>query len=114
MADSLAKLKSGEDARISAEPYRILRDRPLWPEGLTAQPASKTAEYVLQHAGARPRDRDAIDRRIVRNFRERKGRAIDSQTEGGGYPKMVGTARRLQIPDKNVDDWLAALASKLE
>ena len=114
LEDNIAKLRSGEDADIFAEPYRILNEKPLWPEGLTALPASKTAEYVLRYAGARPRDRDASDRRIVRNFRERAGKIIDSQAEVGGYPRMTGTTRKLKIPEKNLDEWLAALASDLE
>ena len=114
LEDNIAKLRSGEDADIFAEPYRILNEKSLWPEGLTALPASKTAEYVLRYAGARPRDRDASDRRIVRNFRERAGKIIDSQAEVGGYPRMTGTTRKLKIPEKNLDEWLAALASDLE
>ncbi len=44
-------------------------------------------EHVLANAGARPQDRDEIDRRIVREVRERTGRIIDSQEQVGGYPK---------------------------
>lgn len=114
LEDNIAKLRSGEDADIFVEPYRILNEKPLWPERLMALPASKTVEYVLRQAGARPRDRDASDRRIVRNFRERAGKIIDSQAEVGGYPRMTGTRRKLKIPEKNLDEWLAALASELE
>jgi len=114
LEDNIAKLRSGEDADIFVEPYRILDEKPVWPERLTALPASKTAEHVLQNAGARPKDRDAIDRRIVDSFRKRTGKIIDSQTEVGGYPKMTPTTRKLKVPKKNIDEWLAALASDLE
>jgi hypothetical protein len=114
LEDNIAKLRSGEDGDIFVEPYRILNEKPLWPERLTALPASETVEYVLRQAGARPRDRDACDRRIVRTFRERAGKIIDSQADVGGYPRMTGTTRKLKIPEKNLDEWLAALASELE
>ena len=114
LEDNIAKRRSGEDADIFAEPYRVLDEKPVWPERLTALPASKTAEHVLRNAGARPRDRDAIDRRIVNSFRERTGRVINSQAEVGGYPRVILTTRKLKIPRENLDEWLAALASELE
>ncbi len=83
LEDNIAKRRSGEDADIFAEPYRILDEKPVWPERLTALPASKTAEYVLRNAGARPRDRDAIGRRIVDSVRQRTGTIIDRQNKVG-------------------------------
>jgi hypothetical protein len=71
-------------------------------------------EQDLQHAGARPRDRDQTDLRIIREFRERKGRFIDSQNEVGGYPKPVMTSRKLAAPAQGIDEWLAKLAAGLE
>ncbi len=114
LEDNIARLRSGEEADIYVEPYRILKQKPLWPETLTALPASTTIQYVLRHAGARPKDRDATDRRIVGTFRDRTGEIIDSQIQVGGYPKMKATTRRLMIPEENVGEWLAALAAELE
>ena len=114
LADNIAKLRSGKDTDIFAEPYRILNEKPVWPDNLTALPADETTEYVLRHAGARPKDRDATDRRIVQNFRDRKGKIIDSQTEVGGYPTPTPTMRKLNIPENNIDQWLTRLAAELE
>jgi hypothetical protein len=58
----------------------------FWPEGLVALPASQVQEHVLQNAGARPWDRDAIDERIIRQTRVGTGRIIDSEQDVGGYP----------------------------
>lgn len=114
LKDNIAKLRSGEDADIFEEPYRILEKKPLWPEKLKALPATKTAEYVLQNAGARPKDRDATDRRIVSDFQQRKGKIIHSQTEVGGYSKAAETRRKLNVPKKNIDQWLVNLAAELQ
>lgn len=64
-----------------------LRTTPVaWPPGLVAVPAAGVEAAVLAAAGARPWDRDAIDRRIVAEVRARGGRIIDSEREVGGYP----------------------------
>ncbi|WBY09359.1 hypothetical protein PIB19_08635 [Sphingomonas sp. 7/4-4] len=41
---------------------------------------------MLAEAGARPWDRDAVDKRIVAEVRSGKGRVIDDEREVGGYP----------------------------
>ena len=59
---------------------------PFWPEGFKARPAHTVEKWVLTEAGARPWDRDAVDRRIVDEVRSGKGRVIDDEREVGGYP----------------------------
>ena len=114
MEDNLAFDREGKPAALTAGDIHILPDKPVWPSGLQALPAAQVAENVLQHAGARPKDRDAVDQRIVRQFRERGGKFIDSQTEVGGYPAGgAPVVRKLQVP-KNVDAWLHRLAAELE
>ena len=66
---------------------RLLDRPPLWPEGLQAIDARRVEGKVLAKAGARPWDRDAVDRRIVREVREGTGRVIDDEKEVGGYPR---------------------------
>jgi len=70
---------------------RRLGDPPDWLASLPLQPVEDVFESVLREAGARPWDRDEIDRRIVRQVRERKGRIIDSEAEVGGYPRSKET-----------------------
>ena len=69
--------------------------------------------HVSQNAGARPKDRDTVDERIIREFLARQGRIIDSQDEVGGYPQVEMVRRPLTIP-ANVDAWLAQLAAEIE
>ena len=78
----------------------------MWPRGLVAMPAAKVFDAVLQHAGARPKDRDDIDRRIVAEVRDRKGRIFNSHEDAGGYPKPAMTRRRLIVPAEDLDEWL--------
>jgi hypothetical protein len=80
--------REGRSVRIRTLAVRPLREKPLWPKGLVAMPATELEEHILQHVGARPWDRDAIDKRILATVRERKGAIINSQEEFGGYPSF--------------------------
>jgi hypothetical protein len=66
---------------------RLLDGPPLWPEGLQTIDARRVEGKVLANAGARPWDRDAVDRRIVQEVRKGTGRVIDDENEVGGYPR---------------------------
>jgi hypothetical protein len=68
-----------------------------WPPGLAAAPAAGTWERVLARAGARPWDRDEVDRRVVAGVRAGTGRVIDGEGEVGGYPRPAPT-RRAFVP----------------
>lgn len=67
---------------------RRLARPPLWPDGLVARPSRAVETPVLATAGARPLDRDSVDRRIVEQVRRRAGRVIDSEVEVGGYESL--------------------------
>jgi hypothetical protein len=58
----------------------------VWPEGFQAIDARKVQAKVLANAGARPWDRDAVDRRIVQDVIKGTGRVIDDEKDVGGYP----------------------------
>ena len=55
---------------------------------LDAPPLASSAveDWVLRNAGARPWDRDDIDKRIIASVIDRKGALIDSEQDVGGYP----------------------------
>ena len=67
---------------------------PLWPDAFEAIPAVDVRAHVLRNAGARPWDRDAIDRRIIEEVRSGTGKIIDTEAEVGGYPANQETRAR--------------------
>ena len=75
---------------LNTDPFpkiKHLTKAPFWPEGLKLMPSSDVEAHVLASAGARPWDRDAVDRRIVREVKAGTGEVIDDEQEVGGYPK---------------------------
>lgn len=83
-----------------------LASAPVWPDGLKPISAASVEEYVLKNVGARPWERDPIDKRIIMSVIDRKGKIIDSQNEVGGYPRYPTTHRKLTVPKHNVEEWL--------
>ena len=64
-------------SKVDEPPVRI--------PGLEIRPTREVREWVLAGAGARPADRDATDRRVVRSVRNRTGRIIESQLQVPEY-----------------------------
>ncbi|TCJ15443.1 right-handed parallel beta-helix repeat-containing protein [Parasulfuritortus cantonensis] len=97
--------KPHEPARLEPAP---LAGKPVWARGLTVLPAGQVTESVLRNAGARPWQRDAVDRRIVESVRAAGGRIIDSQDQVGGYPAAGPSRRPLTVPEGDLGPWLAS------
>ena len=110
LEDNIALDRTGAAVPLTSGNIRILNEKPIW-GNITPLPASTVVEHVVQNAGARPKDRDEIDKRIIHEFRAR--RMIDSQVEVGGYPQINMVRRPLDIP-ADVDAWLARLVAELE
>jgi hypothetical protein len=101
--------QTSHDVRAAEPPIMIDRPGPL--------SASETENWVLDHAGARPSDRDSVDRRVIASVRDRSGRIIDSQSDVGGFPDLAVRTQRLAVPSDphgdddgdgytNVEEWL--------
>lgn len=92
MDDNIAVDRIGEPlpqvGRYTTAPIRLnmLRRAPALPHGVRLLAAAEVQDSVVLNAGARPWDRDDIDRRIVANVIEGRGEIIDSEREVGGYP----------------------------
>jgi pectate lyase len=103
---------------------------PVWNTGLTARATANNAVYdrVLRYAGARPADRDSVDKRIVSTVRNRSGRIINCVSSNGtsrcnlnagGWPTIARNTRRLTLPSSastvasngytNLENWLHSL-----
>jgi len=93
---------------------KILREKPSMPEGLVPLLSKEVIDYIVKNAGARPKDRDEIDSRIIKDFLEHKGKVINSQNDVGGYPKINPVYQKLEIPEKNIDQWLWEMTRKVE
>jgi hypothetical protein len=107
---------------------------PVWNTGLVARPTANNAVYnrVLSFAGARPTDRDAVDRRIVSSVRNRNGQVINCvaangttrcNKNAGGWPTYAQNRRTLTLPSNqasiasngysNLENWLNAMDQTL-
>ena len=93
LKDNLAFDQAGKPVSLTSGKYTATDSPPCWPQGLLCLPASGIRKYVLENAGARPWDRDAIDRRIVQQVRDGTSRIPDSEQEGGGYPDLPEVRR---------------------
>jgi hypothetical protein len=106
----------GVDPRVGAPPISIPGYMPL----------SATVAYadVLAKAGARPADRDGVDRRIIANVESRSGKFISVVDGVGGYPALAQVSRVLTVPTDphqvqasgytNLELWLHGLARSVE
>ena len=103
---------------------------PVWNTGLVAIKSSNSAVYtaVLANAGARPTDRDSVDKRIVLNVRRGDGGVINCvasngttrcKKNAGGWPSYAYNRRTLTLPTNpasiasngysNLENWLNSL-----
>ena len=82
---------------------RMLKTAPALPFGVKPIPATQVQDAVIANVGARPWDRDDIDRRILENTIEGRGHILDSQDEVGGYPKHAETRQAFVPGDWNLE-----------
>jgi hypothetical protein len=101
------------------------RAAPIAVPGLGVRPAAEVEAWVLRTAGARPADRDPVDRRVVKSVRDGTGTIIKSQADVGGWPELAENHRKLTLPDDpngdddgdgytNLEEWLHAFAAEVE
>lgn len=96
-----------------------------WPDTITPRLIDTVEETVLQNAGARPADRDAVDTRIVDDVTNGTGYIIDSQYQVGGWPTLaVNTVTHTDLPADphgdadsdgytNIEEWLHVKSAAL-
>ncbi|WP_196804325.1 polysaccharide lyase domain-containing protein [Lysobacter sp. HA18] len=109
LGDNIAVDAAGEPVkmfgRYSTAPVepRMLRNHPALPFGVTPMPASRVQDAVIADSGARPWDRDDVDRRIVADVIEGRGGIINSQSQVGGYAEFPETHQPFVPTDWNLD-----------
>ena len=78
---------------------------PVWPTGLTPMSSADVKESVLKNAGARPWDRDSVDKRVVNDARNLTGAIIDTPAQVGGWPQLNEKEHLLSLPSNpHADD----------
>jgi pectate lyase len=108
---------------------------PVWNSGLTVRNTANNVvhDYVLNSSGARPSDRDAVDKRLVSQVRNRNGQIINCVASngttrcaknGGGWPTMSQNTRALTLPANqatitasgysNLEVWLHSLDQSIQ
>ena len=101
--------------------------RPVWNSGIVVRSSAGSEVYsrVLSYAGARPTDRDSVDKRIVLNVRKGTGGVINCvssngstrcKKNAGGWPSYAYNRRTLSLPANqssiasngysNLENWL--------
>ena len=83
---SLIKLGWGHD---DVAPAKYRSQTPYATPAVTKIDVTQALESVLAEAGATLPQRDAVDRRVVADVRNRTGAIINSPQEVGGYPQLT-------------------------
>lgn len=99
---AVPQIRDAGDAQAS----RTLLDRPDLPAGLRIRPAAGLAGELVGIVGARPWDRDALDRHVLAEMAAGRGRIIDSERENAlGYPEARPAVQRAFDPQAwHLDD----------
>lgn len=82
---------------------RLLKASPALPYGVQPIAAASVQDAVIADVGARPWDRDDVDRRILADTIEGRGGIIDSEQDVGGYPKQPETRQAFVPADWDLD-----------
>jgi hypothetical protein len=111
-----------------------LTSYPVWNTGLPVLNTANNAVHdkVLANAGARPADRDVVDKRIVNQVRTRTGKVINCvaadgssrcSSNAGGWPSLAQNRRSLTPPANpntvasngytNLENWLNSHAGSV-
>lgn len=110
---SAVKIETKADVKASE---RVVDVKPL-----TVRAAATVQAYVVATAGARPADRDEVDRRSLRELETKTGKIIDRTSEVGGLPPVPQTTRALTVPGPgdsdgdgytDVEEWLHDFATQ--
>ena len=107
----------------------------MWNTGLTLRKTASNGVYnrVLGYAGARPSDRDSVDKRIISHVKNRDGGIINCVSpngstrcnkNAGGWPVLSQHHRTLTLPSNynstasngytNLENWLHDLDQNVQ
>ena len=111
LADNLATDRSGRPVPAlrdagDGQATRTMLAQPDLPPGLRVRPAANLAEELGGIVGARPWDRDALDRQVLADMAAGRGRIIDNEGENplGGVPLQPPVRRPFDADAWHLDD----------
>jgi hypothetical protein len=107
----------GTDPRVGSPPVSV--------PGYSPMSSSAVYDTVLTQAGARPADRDDVDRRIVNEVLSGTGQSyIRTPAQVGGWPSLTVNRRSLTLPSNphrvtssgytELEQWLHAYSAQVE
>ncbi|MGI9417580.1 MAG: right-handed parallel beta-helix repeat-containing protein [Geminicoccaceae bacterium] len=107
-----------------ADQVQLVAEPPLWPNGFVVRDPDEVLATILETAGARPAERDAVDREIIADIENRTGEIIDAPPPGA-LESVAPAHRPLAVPDAlhddpdgdgrtTLDDWLDAFRRDVE
>jgi uncharacterized protein YjdB len=119
-------LEDNEDIGRTDDPWSVVtgeknkfrtNTREIWDKNFIPVSSKSLEKYLLPRVGARPLDRDLVDKRAIDQVVNRNGKMINSQNEVSGYPVLAKNKRSLKIPANphaddnkngytNLEDWL--------
>lgn len=68
-----------------------------WPYAFVPQATELVMGCLLGNVGARPRERDAVENRLINQLITNTGRLIDSQEQVGGFPEYVSNYHSFNV-----------------
>ncbi|MCK5206483.1 MAG: hypothetical protein KAQ79_00635 [Cyclobacteriaceae bacterium] len=74
--------------------HTLVDEKPVWPQIIKVLPTENLKAHLFENSGARPWNRDEVDKRIIKEVSESQNRIIDSENEVGGYPELRSTYRK--------------------
>lgn len=77
---------------------------PIWVSPLEVMRSEFVEDWVLANAGARPLDRDDVDKRVVAEVKNRSGKVIDKPEDSGGWLSFEQSKRPFVVPMRPHDD----------
>ena len=107
--DEPYRTEEGQDEKLvlSEEQQQVVVITPFNTPAIRTSAPSEAYEYVLLNAGATRPARDAVDKRIVEEVKNRSGRLLENNPETvGGWPELAsGTPYPDGDRDGIADDW---------
>jgi hypothetical protein len=98
-----------DDGWASIQGTYAKSSEPIDMEPVTTHTAAEALATVIEQAGARPWNRDAVDQRLIGELQQGKGKLIDSQSDVGGWGSVAaGTPSADSDGDGMPDSWEAA------